>query len=286
MVHYRYYILYFVFFILFFTAFFACDPRKENADGNEVNAIEDLLLHAANSSEFTLESSPDSLSRLALQKSLLLNDHSLISRSYTSVLQHMKADSATVAKGVEIFENARYHAQKAEDPELSHQALFAVCEFMIKNNRINEAANYLNLLNITDSEESENKVRTLLLTARINQKLNQPTEQLRNLLDAEYLANDLENDSLRHITLGSLSDFYLFNRHYDKAMEYVNERKEINRIASAGDSTQWYLTEQDRLVIMKEADDHSLNDNETIEKLAINIYNYACLLYTSPSPRD
>ncbi|MBP0612677.1 hypothetical protein J8J42_06420 [Chryseobacterium sp. cx-311] len=107
-------------------------------------------------------------------------------------------------------------------------------------------------------QQEAGEIRKLIIHSKINQIQNRPADQLENLIDADYLAADLENDSIKYETLSYLSDFYLLNKKHEKALEYLAELKKSVESAVPVDSVRWYYTESARLVILNRYMDHKV----------------------------
>jgi hypothetical protein len=133
-----------------------------------------------------------------------------------------------------------------------------------------KALNYLNLTLNSSEENPKYKIIQLIILSKIEEKQNLPEEQLRNLLDAHYLAYDLGHDSLKVVTLGLLSDYYYFQKKYEKALEYnMKVKTEISQ-SQPIDSTKWYYAEENRVLILTQ-----FLNNEAIAAITKKIVRYA-----------
>ena len=203
----------------------------------------------------------DSLSDEIIKISMFSDDPELIAVANTAALKYRLPANMNSAQAKECFVQAVINAEKLKSSEAVDEAYFAYCEYLIRENQPQDALNYLNMISENSPDQSKQEageIRKLIIHSKINQIQNRPADQLENLIDADYLAADLENDSIKYETLSYLSDFYLLNKKHEKALEYLAELKKSVESAVPVDSVRWYYTESARLVILNRYMDHKV----------------------------
>ncbi len=258
-----------LFILSIFLLNFSC-KKKVFVEDSEVKKIK-LLFAEAEKEKDTLmnEKKADSLLESALKKSLLLDNGNLISQSNIEILKNKTASKISDADAEKLFREAINNAEKNGENKLITEAYFATCDFLIRKNEPEKALNYLNLMSFADSETEWNRIRKLVVHSKINQQLNLPYEQLRNLLDAQYMAMDIENDSLKNRIISLISDFYFYEKKYENALNYAEKLKKSIESKKPVDSVEWYFAEVNRAGILSQ----SLK-NDAVPEIAEKIDNF------------
>jgi hypothetical protein len=246
---------------------YSCNKTHTNRTGPI-----DVVLQEAVRQKDTLQNSQaaDSLLNKALEKAIVLNDPKTNTQCYISILEHSDPENISDEKGYDLYSQAKENAEKSNSTNLKKQVYYAYSNFLINKNQPYKALNYLNLTLNSSEENPKYKIIQLIILSKIEEKQNLPEEQLRNLLDAHYLAYDLGHDSLKVVTLGLLSDYYYFQKKYEKALEYnMKVKTEISQ-SQPIDSTKWYYAEENRVLILTQ-----FLNNEAIAAMTKKIVRYA-----------
>ncbi|MBU4538519.1 MAG: hypothetical protein L6264_01885 [Weeksellaceae bacterium] len=211
----------------------------------------------------------DSLIDLALSKALEKEDSLMIAYCYITSLKDKDAEKLSVEDGKLFLKQALNYAERLQDQNVATKANFAMCEFLLQKKKPDEASVILGIAANAQSSDKKNDIERLIIQSQINQQQDQSFEQLKALLDAQYMAADLENDSLQYISLQLLSDFYFSEGNYEKSLYYSQKIKEILQSKKPLDSVKWYYTEANRLSVFVKT-----MDNEAVYKIAEKINNF------------
>ena len=238
--------------------FFGSCSHKNLKDDPQAELIVQLIDGAKKYKDTVMNTDrADSLAEEALKFALVSNNDFLISRAYTANLEYRTGQNLNVEQGKEYFSQALNNARNIGNDSLAADAYLAYTHFLIKRNLPKDALNYLNMMPEMKSDKDFFKVKELLLHSEINKIENQPFEQLRNLMDANYKAYDAENYQLKNETDQKLSDFYLNEKKYENALGYNDKMRASIASQTKIDSVQWYYVEADRLVILTKYIDNS-----------------------------
>lgn len=254
--------------LLFFIV--GCKEKPNTEESFSRMEIRSILKEATRQQDTMMNpKTADSLIDRAMGKAILKEDSLMVVTSYIAALQNKDPEKLSTNQGKLLLKQALSYAEKINQPDLAAKANFAMCEFLLKKNQPQEAALILGITTNAQSSDKESEILRLLIQSKINQQQNETFEQLKSLLDAQYIATDIENDSLRYISLQLLSDFYFDEGNYEKSLEYSQKIKEIVVTHTPIDSVKWYYTEANRLSVFVKT-----MDNEIVYKLASKINNF------------
>lgn len=257
-------------FLLLLICVNSCHKNSNSEESTNRNEIKNLLLEATRQKDTIMNSAAaDSLVDHALTKALQAEDSLMIASCYIASLKDKNSEKMTVDDGKYYHKQALNYAEKTQQPDLATRAHFEMCEFLLKKGKPREASTILGIVANAQAQEKETEIVKLLIQSKINQQENQSFEQLKALLDAQYIATDIENDSLQFISLQLLSDFYFSEGNYEKSLEYSQNIKENILSKKPVDSVKWYYTEANRLSVYVK----TIN-NEVVYKIAEKINNF------------
>lgn len=248
----------------------SCHKNSHSSRDSQRIEIQNLLKEATRQKDTLMNVQlADSLVDLALGKALKKEDSLMIVSCYIGSLKNKNTDHTTLDKGKFFLTQALGYSDKINNPNLVTAAYFQMCEFLLEKNQPDEAAVILGMASNTQGEKKKNQIGKLLLQSKISEQKNQSFEQLKSLLDAQYMATDMENDSLQFITLQMLSDFYFREGNYEKSLDYSQKIKEMLQHKKPVDSVKWYYAEANRLSIFVKN-----MDNKVVYQIAekINLF--------------
>lgn len=260
-----------IFLFLSFGFFFlSCKKNKHSYDELKRSQIISLLNEATKQKDTMMNvSAADSLVDIALSKALRFEDSLMIASCYISSLKDKDLEKLSIKEGQFFLRQALNYADKLESPNLATNAYFQMCEFLLEKKQPEEAAVILGIATNTQKKNEKNEIQKLIVQSKINRQQNQSFEQLKSLLDAQYMASDIENDSLQYISLKLLSDFYFIEGNYEQSLEYTQKMKQILQSHHPVDSIKWYYNEANRLSVFVKT-----MDNNVVYKIGENINNF------------
>ena len=259
--------LYYTFIIV--TIFFNCKQKNVN-NSDEFANFQKLRSEARKYKDTMMENGKaDSLAVETLKFALISNNDFLISSAYGINLRDRKLSNITVKKGKEYFSQALNSAEKIGNDSLVADSYLQICNFSLEKDLPNDALNYLNMMPETELDKNYFKIQKLIILSKIDQMENQPYDQLRNLMDANYKAYDADIFELKNETYLLLSNFYLNEKKYENALKYNDLLKESITSQKKLDSTAWYYSEANRLVILTQ-----YVDNKAVIEIARKINDY------------
>ena len=261
-----------IIFSILITASFFIGCKKNSYSYNETERlkVKKLLKEARKQKDTMLNVQvADSLVDLALSKALQNEDSLMIASCYIASLKDKDLDKVNMEEGKFFLRQALNYADKLNNPNLTTNAYFQMCEFLLDKNQPNEASVILGIATNTQTDDEINKIRKLIIQSKINQQQNQTFEQLKSLLDAQYMATDIENDSLQYVSLQLLSDFYFVEGNYEQSLDYTQKIKQQLQSKKKVDSVMWYYTEANRLSVYVKT-----MDNNVVYKIGERINNF------------
>ncbi|MBU8882814.1 hypothetical protein KSK37_06935 [Kaistella sp. DKR-2] len=248
----------------------SCNKKSEVSAGSSRAEILKLLREATRQKDtMMIPLAADSLIDLALSKALQKEDSLMITYCYIASLKDKDAEKLSIEDGKLFLKQALNYAERLHDPNIATKANYAMCEFLLQKKKPDEASVILGIAANAQSSDKKNDIERLIIQSKINQQQDQSFEQLKALLDAQYMAADLENDSLQYISLQLLSDFYFSEGNYEKSLDYSQKIKEILQGKKPLDSVKWYYTEANRLSVFVKT-----MNNEAVYNIAEKINNF------------
>lgn len=192
----------------------------------------------------------DSFLTEARSLAILVDDPYLILLSGNALLELKTLEPPDATHAKELFYKSLSSAKKLESESLMLDSYLAICAYFIRTGDAIEALNFINQVDRTSLLESYYEIALLLTHADINHLKKQPFLQLKNLLEAMYQSREASLDSFHRECLYKISDFYLMDHQYKKAMEYVRLVKTSLFENPPVDSVDFYFSELQRLSVM------------------------------------
>ena len=249
---------------------FSCKKSPAVHESSDRIEMQNLLREATRQKDTLMNQlAADSLINLALSKALQKEDSLMVAFCYIASLKDKDPEKLSIENGKFFFKQALSYADKINQPNLATKANFAMCEFLLIKKQPDEAAVILGIAINAQASNKENDIVRLIIQSKINQQQNQTFEQLKSLLDAQYIATDIENDSLQYLSLQLLSDFYFAEGNYEKSLDYSQKIKEMLLRKKPLDSVKWYYTEANRLSVFVKT-----MDNDAVYKIAEKINDF------------
>ena len=179
----------------------------------------------------------------------------------------------------EYYQKALGYALKAEqisfsgnDPEISFLIYKNLASVYLSGYEFDKALAYsYKLLSIAGTSENiELKAESYLFIGQCLEGKNQKIEAFRNYLNAVSLSERITNRKLQGNSYSRLSNFYNFNRLYNKATHYKLLQRQLIQNTKPLDSVAFMWTEYDLQVI-----DVNSNNNQLYESNMEDVLDFA-----------